>query len=503
MKAFSLPCGHPIRPPCDLAIAAAVFLTITVPGVFSEGYGTDDWMQIGGPDDEWLFHYGRWATHGLSLLMNGHFLPGLQLAVAFLALFATARILARHAVAEPMRGTAAVLIFVLGLNHFYMTETLSFASHLMGYPLAIAASVAGFDLLYQALDRPRPAAIRAICAAAALLALALGLYQTFALAGGLIPALVLLRHDRDDLRRVGRYLGLCLVGAGLALGLHLAARVLYQDLTGIATPAGYDLRVSYFPHPLQTLMGLPEVLADLHSSNIDQGFPAALRWINRGFFVLVLAYAGFAWLARPVARSGESPLGSALRLVSATVAVLAILPVLFLFFVDVYLAGRAFGYLGLAYGALVAGCAGLLSRPGGHPGPAAWVGLGLLAAMAVFQTAITAAVWDDRARIAARDEALAGAVIARLSALPGYRGDAFRVFGGRVYRDLNWGGALGLSVFGGARGDLSIFRELYATGWLPAPAVAPPRPCPAFPADGAVFLQGGVAWVCLEAKTGP
>jgi len=483
----------------DIAICAALYVIIVVSGVLTEGNGTDDWLQIDEPFNEWVPHYGRWVTDLISRwFFHGHYLLPLQLVVAFVAFVYVARTVAGHVVECAWQPCATALLFALGVTHLYMTEMLSFSSHIMGYALAIAASVAAFDLL--APDHPTcwPAWVRVIVAAQQL-AFSLGSYQTFALAGGIIAMAVLMRADRHDSRQVGRYWPLGALATVLALALYAGELFIYVWALDFGS-----LNMDYEGAPMtlaERLRTLPNVLLQLHTLNASAGLPRPVRLLNLLFFVALLALGGLIVLR--LARKGRFDAAS--RVAVGAALAFFVLPILFVPITKSYIAGRAFAYIGFFYGGVLLAAVTTAQRIAGRPAPD-WLSRAsalLLVAMALTYGAITMRVWDDRARIDARDRALAATMMARVSALPGYQGGAFHIYGWKRYPDLAWGNVLGLSIFVGDWGDYSIFKELYGIGPVPTGVVASPRACPAFPAEQSVFMDNGAAFVCLEASAVP
>ena len=97
-----------------------------------------------------------------------------------------------------------------------------------------------------------------------------------------------------------------------------------------------------------------------------------------------------------------------------------------------------------------------------------------------------------------RDIELARAIYGRISNLPGYDGQAFHVVGAIAYPEFFWGSSIARSVFHENNPEISIFKEIYGLPWKSKSIPFSPTKCPAFPADGSVFMYDGRAYACLN-----
>ncbi len=494
--------------PLDVAICATIFVVVTAVGALREGYGIDDWMQIVGPSDVWLVFHGRWLTHALSeYFFAGHYFPGFQLFVAFVAFFSSARLVSRYSALPAHRVLVTCLTFVIGVNHFYMVEVMIFSSHVATYAAAVAGSLFAFHLLVDACRRSTASKLGAVVVSGVLLSAALGIYQTSALAGGIIFSLVIMRPERFSVKHIATLSVLSFAATALALLLYFIALYSYQAATGIyepppGTPVGESRRDYFLTGVLDQYRYMHRILLDLHSLNSSWNMPEAPKWLQR---FAALAIGGF--VAAAVVRtvlSRDRPGGGAiagLRIAAGAVLALFVLPILFLFVVDSFPAARVFGYIGFTYAAvaavaathLVRGTAGSLSSILARAAHALMLGIALGYAW------LAAAVWDDRARIDDRNRAIAHAIFARVSSLEGYNGEPFAIYGRLNFNDLSWGGPVGYSAFAGEGTVNAIFAELYNLPWTPLTLAHSPAHCPAFPHHDSVFLHEGHAIVCLEA----
>ncbi len=223
-----------LTPARSLAVALGLYLVVTCYGVLNDGYHSDDWRHLTGASPLWVGSEGRWLLDLIYRFVLGErFLLPLQLTLAFPCFYWVASVLAER-VAEPgQRGLATVLIFAVGVNHPYMSDILTFESNVFAYPLALALSVGAFVVFERAEGQPLHRQALAAALAALLLSFSISIYQTFAVAGLIIPALALIRADRVSL---GAALRLALVGAAIsvaAIALYLVEWRLYAALQGV------------------------------------------------------------------------------------------------------------------------------------------------------------------------------------------------------------------------------------------------------------------------------
>ncbi|WP_347313467.1 glucosyltransferase domain-containing protein [Defluviimonas sp. SAOS-178_SWC] len=481
-----------------IAAAALLYVLTTAYGVLNDGFHSDDWRHVAGVSPLWTAVEGRWVLEVIFRdLLGERFLLPVQLALAFPCLYWVARTLARHAAPEAWQPSATLAIFAVAANHIFLADALSFASNVFAYPLAIALSVGAFDLIARVENRSPVAQGAAILAAAQLLALSLGIYQTYAVAGLIVPVLALLRIDRVTFAGAVRLAVLGAIASVLAIALYLGEWRLYAALKGVAIvserfsgtdAAGFTAKLD----------ALPALVRSLHTGTL-MVLPFVLR-ATMGLFSLA-AIALFA-VAALRALAGTGSIGArvlpVLRIGIGLMLALFIFPVLFwLGYEGDPPPARAFGYIGFWIAAIFA--LGLtLAGAEGKTGRRFPAGLAVMAAVGVVFALTSSAFWYDSARVGARDKELARAIDARLAALPGYAGPPFRIVGGVDYPDLSWGSLAGWSSFHAGNPRLGIFKELYGRREDTASLPVSPRACHAFPAADAAFVHHGMAYLCLE-----
>lgn len=477
-----------------LLSAIVLYLVTTGWGVLNDGFHSDDWRHLGGASPLWTAVEGRWLLEVIFRdLFGERFLLPVQLALAFPCFWWTARVLARHAAAETAQPAATLAIFAIAVNYIYMGDALSFESNVFAYPFALALSVAAFELLWRVAGRPARTQALAVLGAAQLLAFSLAIYQTFAVAGLIVPVLALLRIDSV---RFAAAVRIALVGAAasvVAIALYLAEWRAYAALHGVVIvserfsgtdAAGFAQKL---PH-------LPALIRSLYTGTLMY-LPYMLRAVLGLFALGALTLLGVGWLAR----GGGSRVLSACRLGLGGGLALFAFPILFwLGYQGDAPPGRAFAYLGFWEAAIAV--AGLTLVAGPAPWRRAIVAAGAagLAFVAVVFALTSSAFWSDNARLGARDMELARAIRARLSALPGFVGPPFRLVGGVGYPGLSWGSIAGWSSFHAGNPSIGIFKALYGDAVDTASLPVSPRACHAFPAADSAFIHDGMAYVCLE-----
>lgn len=476
-----------------LLAAALLYLVTTGWGVLTDGFHSDDWRHVNGTSALWTGAEGRWLLEVIFRdLFGERFLLPVQVALAFPCMWWVAGVLARHAApaAEP---AAALAIFAVAVNHIYMGDALSFASNVFAYPFALALSVGAFELLWRVAGRTAGVQALAVLGAAQLLAFSMAIYQTFAVAGLIVPVLALLGIGRVPFAAAAR---IALVGAAasvLAIALYLGEWRGYAALRGIALASdrfsGTD--AAGFA---EKLAALPALLRSLYTGTL-MTLPRGLRVVLGLFALGALALLALGWLAG--ARGGR--ILSALRLGLGAGLAFFVFPVLFwLGYQGDAPPGRAFAYLGYWEAAIAVAGLTLVA------GPAPWrrglvaAGAAGLAFVALVFALTSAAFWSDNARLGARDMDLARAIRARLSTLPGFTGPPFRLVGGVNHPELSWGSIAGWSTFHAGNPNMGIFRALYGDEADTVSLPASPRACRAFPAEAAAFMHDGMAYVCLE-----
>jgi hypothetical protein len=477
-----------------LLAALVLYVVTTGWGILNDGFHSDDWRHVNGTSALWTAAEGRWLLEVIFRdLFGERFLLPVQVALAFPCFWWVAGVLARHAAPDEARPAAALAIFAVAVNHIYMGDALSFASNVFAYPFALALSVGAFELLWRV--RGRTAGVQALAAlgAAQCLAFSMAIYQTFAVAGLIVPVLALLRIDRVPFAAAVR---IALIGAAasvLAIVLYLAEWRAYAGLHGI-TIASDRFSETDAAGFVQKLAALPALLRSLYTGTL-MTLPHGLRAVLGLFALGVLALLGLGWLAS--GRGGR--VLAALRLGLGAGLALFAFPVLFwLGYQGDAPPGRAFAYLGFWEAAIAVAGLTLVA------GPAPWrrglvaAGAAALALVALVFALTSAAFWSDNARLGARDMELARAIRARLATLPGFTGPPFRLVGGVEYPDISWGSIAGWSTFHAGNPNMGIFKALYGDSVDTVSLPASPRACHAFPAEDAAFIHDGMAYLCLE-----
>ena len=481
-----------------LGLAALLYLLTTAYGVLNDGFHSDDWRHVAGVSPLWTAVEGRWFLEVIFRdLLGERFLLPVQLALAFPCLYWVARTLARHAAPEDWQSAATLAIFAVAVNHIFLADALTFASNVFAYPLALALSVGAFELIARTEGRSALLQTGAAIAAAQLLALSLAIYQTFAVAGLIVPVLALLRIDRVSFAGALRLAGIGAAASVLAIALYLGEWRLYAGLKGVAIVSerfsGTD--AAGFAAKLGALPGL---MRSLHTGTL-MALPFVLR-ATMGLFSL--AAIGLVAVAALRALAGAGSAGAralaVLRLGIGAALALFVFPVLFwLGYEGDAPPARAFGYIGFWIAAIfVLGLT--LVAPAAKSGRLHTAGLAVMALVGAVFALTASAFWYDSARVGARDAELARAIEARLAALPGYAGPPFRIVGGVDYPDLSWGSLTSWSSFHAGNPRLGIFKEMWGRAEDTASLPVSPRACHAFPAADAAFLHEGMAYLCLE-----
>lgn len=477
-----------------LLAAALLYLVIAGWGVLNDGFHSDDWRHLGGTSPLWTASEGRWLLEVIFRdLFGERFLLPVQVVLAFPCFWFVARVLARHAAPDTVQPVAALAIFALAVNHIYMGDALSFESNVFAYPLALALSVGAFDLLWRV--RGRPAGVQALAAlgAAQCLAFSMAIYQTFAVAGLIVPVLALLRIDRVPFAAAVR---IALIGAAasvLAILLYLVEWRAYAALHGVTIVhdrfSGTD--AAGFA---QKLAALPALIRSLYTGTL-MTLPHGLRTVLGLFALGALALLALGWLPR----GRGSRVLSAARLGLGAGLALFVFPVLFwLGYQGDAPPGRAFAYLGYWEAAIAVAGLTLVAGPSPWRRGLVAAGAAALALVALVFALTSAAFWSDNARLGARDMELARAIRARLATLPGFTGPPFRLVGGVEYPELSWGSIAGWSTFHAGNPNMGIFKALYGDSVDTVSLPASPRACHAFPAEDAAFLHDGMAYLCLQ-----
>jgi hypothetical protein len=477
-----------------LLAAVLLYLVTTGWGVLTDGFHSDDWRHVNGTSALWTAAEGRWLLEVIFRdLFGERFLLPVQVALAFPCLWWVAGVLARHAAPEKAQPAAALAIFAVAVNHIYMGDALSFASNVFAYPFALALSVGAFELLWRVAGRPAGMQAVAAVVAAQGLAFSMAIYQTFAVAGLIVPVLALLRIDRVSFAAAVRIALIGAAASALAIVLYLAEWRAYAGLHGITIVSDRFSETDAAGFA-EKLAGLPALIRSLYTGTL-MTLPRGLRAVLGLFALGALGLLALGW----VAGARGSRVLSALRLGLGGGLALFLFPVLFwLGYQGDAPPGRAFAYLGYWEAAIAVTGLTLVA------GPAPWrrglvaAGAAGLAFVALVFALTSAAFWSDNARLGARDMDLARAIRARLATLPGFTGPPFRLVGGVEYPDISWGSIAGWSTFHAGNPNMGIFKALYGDAMDTVSLPASPQACRAFPAEAAAFMHDGMAYVCLE-----
>jgi hypothetical protein len=486
--------GRWLTPGRSLLVAVALYLVVTVHGVLTDSFHSDDWRHLTGASPLWTRVEGRWLLDAIyRYLLGERFLLPIQLTLAFPCLCWVAWELAGRAAAPAERGLAALLVFALGVNHPFMSDILTFGANVFAYPFALALSVAAFVTIERSEGAPvaRQAAHAAL--AAVLLSFSVSIYQTFAVAGLIVPALALIRADRVTFRAALRLALISVLASVAAIALYLVEWRIYADLQGV-TIGGDRFQAASAAGMSQKAAALPGLIRNLQTGTLMQ-LPYGLRVIL-GCLSLAAVGLGIISALRMLsgALAGGRILGP-LRVGMGLALALFVFPVIFwLGYEGDNAPARAFGYFGFWVAALFLASA-TMAFPAPLPRRIAHAAL-TLGALVIAVTA--SAFWSDTARAGQRDVERARAIYARLASLPGYQGGTFRLVGGRSDSDLSWGTLASWSSFHGGNPSIGIFRELFGQTDYVASLPASPRACRGFPAADSTFLHDGIAYICLE-----
>jgi hypothetical protein len=483
-----------LTPGRSLLVALGLYLIVTAYGVLNDSFHSDDWRHLTGASPLWVAVEGRWLLDAIyRYLLGERFLLPVQLTLAFPCLYWVAWDLAGRVSGAADRGLAAVLIFAVGVNHPFMSDILTFESNVFAYPLALALSVGAFVVIGRSDGASVWRQVLSALLAALLLSFSVSIYQTFAVAGLIVPALALIRADRVPFRAALR---LALIGAAAsvaAIALYLVEWHAYALFQGV-TIGGDRFQAASAAGMSEKAAALPGLIRNLQTGTLMY-LPYGLRVV---LGCLSLAAVGLGILAALKMLTGALPGGRVLgplRIGIGLALALFVFPVLFWIGYEGDSApARAFGYFGFWVAALFSAGA-TMALSGRTPSRAAY---GALTAGALLLAMTASAFWSDTARVGQRDVELARAIYARLATLPGYQGGPFRLVGGVPDSGLSWGTLASWSSFHGGNPSIGIFRELYGQKDYVASLPASPRACHGFPAADSTFLHGGIAYVCLE-----
>lgn len=489
-----------------LILCLIVYLMVTASGVLLAGNNSDDWRDLAGVPSKWAELEGRWFMDVIYRFVLGErpLLP-LQIVLAFGCMFATSHILAKHVSDKNTAPLATVLIFVFSTNHLYMGDILHFNSHLFAFQLAILLSVVSVHLLVDRFDEAGLGKRLGLMAFAVILvSLALAIYQPYAIVGFIIPLLGMISPRARSLRGTIVILGICLL---VAVGAY--AFYVFSLDTFIAL-SGRDGSLTRFDKPdadelRAKLADLPAMIRSFYTGGLLY-IPLKLKLVLST--VPVLAFCTMA-LNAVLAFGPDGPvqfgdrLWRAVSVVLGTTLILVITPYIFWFtYKETFLPPRAVAYAGIFIATALLANLNLLATLG--RGVSIFLGYIVACKVAFAGVCIVLLVaasqmWSDLAAVDHRDTELARSIHARATALPGYDGGRIRLVGGLQYDDLSWGGSIGRTVFHENNDEHAIFKEMFNLPWRAESISLSPQACPAFPADGSVFMFKGAAYVCLAA----
>lgn len=471
-----------------------LYVVTAAAGILGDGHHSDDWRHMAGASDLWVAVEGRWLLDAIfRFLLGERFLVPLQVAMAFPCLWGFAWIIARHAARPAMRPVAALAIFGVGTNHLFLADGLSFASSVLAYPLALVLSAAGYDLIARRARTPI-GRFAQLALSAQLIAASVGIYQTYALAGLIVPLMLLVRSDRHSFPAALRIAAMGALVSVAAIAIYLVEWRAYaaaMDMT-IESRRFQTVALDDF---LEKLRDYPALIKSLHTGSIMQ-IPRPVRVAMGLFsvFSLLMPVLGAA-----VARGRRGPGLNMLRSAIGAGLALFIFPTFFwLFYAGDTAPARAFGYIGFWTAALViAGLSLIDDLPLRIVRPARAIAGATVTAMVILNAIVASAFWSDSARLGERDMELARAIHSRLAAIRGFDG-TFRLAGGIEDRSFSWGTLAGWTSFHAGNPSIGLFREMFGLEGSVAALPVSPRACHGFPAGDSVFRHEGQTYVCLQ-----
>ncbi|WP_209509797.1 MULTISPECIES: glucosyltransferase domain-containing protein [unclassified Ruegeria] len=496
--------------PITAALAALIFLPTAGLGIAQSGLNPDEWRFAAGRANGFAEIHGRWATHWAHEVFVGKTAPiALLIAIIFVALFGISVLIARRSTrpAGPaMTITAILAVFLAGFSHVYLTEILHYQTLAPWFSLGLFTSLAAMALIEPVKAGSVPRMILRLIVAAELLSISMGFYQSYALLGLLVPATVLIRVDRFDHRQSL----FCLLQVTV---VSVAALILYRlQLSATLTLLDLDANFRFSARmDMATVFDKLSTLPRLERS-IHNGGLLGLHQPYRGLFLLSTAAAcGVVLLAAltaclaPHALRGGGWLG-AFRVLLGGLGAFFILPVLIWFlYPEPYFIARSIGFMGFVFAGVVLASTtvivqGMDSRAVSRLMPVG--GLALVLVFGVTQAFTSSRLWPLFQRVAEQDVALADAIVTRADPLEGFdvRSVPIRSVGAPSYSKLSFGDFHTPSTFHRGIDINSIFQVRYGAADYASSALATPRTCPAFPAEGSVFMADGTLFVCLEAS---
>ncbi|NOE35815.1 glucosyltransferase domain-containing protein [Ruegeria sp. HKCCD7318] len=490
-------------------LAAIVFLPTAGIGIARSGFNPDEWRFAAGLERGFAEVHGRWATHWASEVIFDWGTPiAFLIFVIFASLFSVSAIIAFRTMdlMQPVAMIAAlVVVFLAGSSHVYLTEVLHYQTQAPWFSVGLLASVGAMALIVPQRTPSRTSTILRMIVSAELLAISIGFYQSYALLGLLIPAIVLIRVDKYDHRESLR----CLLRAII---VSVVALVLYQ-LQLRATISILDLSANFrFSSGMEPAVML-EKLSTLHRMErlIHSGGLLGTPHPYRGIFLLATAAAcGLVFLAAACAFFASRNVRGGgwfgvFRVLLGGCGALFILPVLIWFlYPEPYLIGRSIGFVGFVFSGVALASATVVAHGMTNPtlsrlAPVAGLGLALIFGLS--QIVASSQIWPLFQRVAEQDVALADKIVERARLIDGFdvKSTPIRSVGGPADQHLRFGGFQTPSTFHRGIDMNAIFQVRHGALNYAGSVLAPPQPCVAFPADGSVFIADGTLFACLEA----
>lgn len=479
--------------------------------VASSGYNPDEWRFAVGLETGFADVHMRWATHiGHNLVLGGQFHDLLHACLTFVPLYGISAILSARAIPDghpALRSGATVMIFLAGACHVYLTEILHYQTLALWFTLGLFLSV-----LAQTLVTPENRSVSPlgwglrILIAAELTALSLGFYQSYVFLGFIIPAMAMVRVDRfSNLQIVKSLLAmLCAAGVGAMLYLYqLNGLIRWLELepyfrsTGVP-PTGVLVEKAMF---------LPKMLYLVYGGSL-LGTPHPFRGLYLLASMVALFFPLLAVLVHVLTdkTAKKTPL---FRILLGSYGALVTLPmVVWFLYPDMFLVGRSIGYTGFVLAGIVFVNLGLIVSslsPGLFRRICAACGLVTAAVLAANSVVASQLLWPVFRATHDRDVALADAIVDAAGQIPGFDvgRTPIRTVGGAQYDDLAFGSFINPSTFHPGVDMNSVFQVRFGAQAPAGSLPFSPRPCPAFPAPGSVFLSDETLFVCLEASDGP
>lgn len=491
-------------------LAALIFLPTAGIGIAQSGFNPDEWRFAAGLEVGFAEVHGRWATHWAHEVIFRWGTPiALLIFITFAALFAVSVLIAHSAVAPvgpAMTTVSVLLIFLAGSSHIYLTAILHWETQAPWFCLGLLASVGAMTLIVAARGTSPWSLVLRVIVAAELLAISIGFYQSYALLGFLIPAMVLIRIDRYSHRESLLCVCRVLVASVIALVLYqfqLRATISILDLNpNFRFSGGVNQTVLF-----EKLSALHRVERRVHSGAL-MGMPHPYR----GIFLLTTAsacgmvlMAATSALRTPHTGSGGGWFG-AFRVLLGGFGALFILPVLIWFlYPEAFLIPRSIGFMGFVVVGVILACTTVFAKGMARLSASRLVwagGSSLVLIFGLVHATASSHIWPLFQRVAEQDVDLANAIVKQAQSIDGFdvKSTPIRTVGDPIVQNLQFGRFRTASTFQRGIDMNSIFQTLHGATDFTGSVLAPPKPCTAFPEEGSVFMAEGTLFVCFEAS---